>query len=616
MKKSIVFISLISAAQLSFAAKPATPWLTAPQSAVTLATNLPVFLSWDNLKDVTITGYRVVVSSTPNFSGYNPKSQICTDKTTCFVTSTKLKNYMLRKTGSILKNDNNYYWRVEAINREGVSISDTRGFVFGTSATALDPKYTTVLPSITSVGTDLATVEQGKPLVFSATTDLPLPAGSVVKVNYGNGFITMNGTGTNFTLNATPTKSATYSIGIYDARNNLKSNVQTGKFTVTKAAAENVKPVLKLISNPENIAKVTVNAPYSVQLSATDVDGNLKEIFIDWGDGSSDLVSVEDGKTLAVAHTYPTAGSFTWKASADDYGDLISDEISQAVTVAEPVKPPTTPDPTTPTTPAEPPKKPRYSAIDSTGADTKSGLDWKCTRDDETGLVWELKTNDQGLHSKKWSYSWYDPNPETNGGFSGVENSGTCRGSAKCNTAAFIDAVNAEKFCGGDNWRLPTKAELEALVTCSDEQSTTLGDNEQGTICTGKPTAPTIDTTYFPNTNSDWFWTSNTVDAPVVNVDKTKDAATPTGTSAATTPPAAATTTKPAATTTPAASTTTPATTTNGVKKIVYETSAWNVIFYHGYSRADNKGNAAGVRLVRKEAAASDTKTPAAPKTP
>lgn len=569
MKKSIIFISLISVMQLSYAAKPATPWLITPQNAATLPTNLPAFLSWDNLKDTSIRSYRVIVSTTPTFSGYSAKAQTCSNKTTCFMTTTKNKNYLLRK-GTFLKNDNNYYWRVEAINREGASASDLRAFAYGSPTTAIDPKYTVVTPGIIRVATDLVSVERGKPLIFSATLDAPLPASNFVKVNYGNGFLTMNGTATDFTLSVTPAKSATYSIGIYDARNNLKSNLLTGKFTVTEAVSENVAPVLTLISRVDSIANSTVNTTYAVQLSATDVDGNLKQIFVDWGDGSSDLVDVEEGKTLAISHAYTTAGSFTWKASADDYADAISNEISQAVTVAEPVvvTPPTT-DPATPTTPPEPPKPPRYSAIDSTGAVATSSRDWKCTRDDETGLIWELKTNDQGLHSKKWTYSWYDPKPETNGGYAGVANRGTCRGSAKCNTAAFIDAVNVEKLCGGDNWRLPTKAELEALVTCSDEQSTKLGENEQGTICTGKPTAPTIDTTYFPNTNGNWFWTSDTVID--FSMAKTED--------------------------------------TEEKKRIpaVTETSAWNVIFYHGYSRADNKGNAANVRLVREEAAAPVT---------
>ena len=571
MKKSIIFISLISAMQLSHAAKPATPWLITPQNAATLPTNLPAFLSWDNSKDTSIRGYRVIVSTTPTFSDYSVTAQTCSNKTTCFTAKTKNTNYLLRK-GTFLKSDNNYYWRVEAINREGQSASDLRAFAYGSPTTPIDPKYTVVTPSIIRVATDLVSVERGKPLIFSATLDGVLPAGNLVKVNYGNGLVSMSGSGTDFTLSATPSKSAAYFIGIYDARNNLKSNLLTGKFTVTEAVSENVAPVLTLISRVDSIANSTVNTTYAVQLSATDVDGNLKQIFVDWGEGASDLVDVEDGKNLLISHTYTSAGSFTWKASADDYANAISNEISQAVTVAEPVvvTPPST-DPTTPTTPTEPPKPPRYSAIDSTGAVATSSRDWKCTRDDETGLVWELKTNDQGLHSKKWTYSWYDPNPETNGGYAGVANRGTCRGSAKCNTAAFIDAVNTEKLCGGDNWRLPTKAELEALVTCSDEQATTLGANEQGTICVGKPTAPTIDTTYFPNTNSNWFWTSNTVtDFSMATTENTIE---------------------------------------NKKIPAITETSAWNVIFYHGYSRADNKGNAANVRLVREEAAATAAET-------
>ena len=58
------------------------------------------------------------------------------------------------------------------------------------------------------------------------------------------------------------------------------------------------------------------------------------------------------------------------------------------------------------------------AAVLGTGA-----KDWACTRDNATGLVWEVKTDDGGLRDKDNTYSWYDPNPATNGGGSveGVE---------------------------------------------------------------------------------------------------------------------------------------------------------------------------------------------------
>ena len=46
--------------------------------------------------------------------------------------------------------------------------------------------------------------------------------------------------------------------------------------------------------------------------------------------------------------------------------------------------------------------------------------DWGCTYDTNTKLTWENKTNDKGLRDYSWRYTWYDPNPSTNGGFGGI----------------------------------------------------------------------------------------------------------------------------------------------------------------------------------------------------
>ena len=114
---------------------------------------------------------------------------------------------------------------------------------------------------------------------------------------------------------------------------------------------------------------------------------------------------------------------------------------------------------------------------------------WSCVRDNVTGLMWEVKTTDGGLRDQGHTYTWYDPDPETNGGAPGTQDGGECSGGIACDTRAYVEAVNERGLCGHTDWRLPTRAELRTIV---DYQSS----------------FPAIDTAVFPNTVATSFWTT------------------------------------------------------------------------------------------------------------
>ena len=80
----------------------------------------------------------------------------------------------------------------------------------------------------------------------------------------------------------------------------------------------------------------------------------------------------------------------------------------------------------------------------------------------------------------------------------------TCSG--KATTMTWNDAMKlSNSFAGYNDWRLPTKEELMTLVFCSD------GEYDLDYSCKNmlNVTNPTIFTTYFPNTQSGWYWSSS-----------------------------------------------------------------------------------------------------------
>jgi hypothetical protein len=131
-----------------------------------------------------------------------------------------------------------------------------------------------------------------------------------------------------------------------------------------------------------------------------------------------------------------------------------------------------------------------FTKLDANGNDLPaSATDWFCVRDNVTGLIWEVKADDGGLRDQAWTYTWYNPDPTTNGGFEGYPNGGTCAGSA-CDTQGYVAAVNAQGLCGASDWRLPAREELHSIVSYDRAD-------------------PAIDTDYFPNTPSTWFWSAS-----------------------------------------------------------------------------------------------------------
>jgi hypothetical protein len=140
-----------------------------------------------------------------------------------------------------------------------------------------------------------------------------------------------------------------------------------------------------------------------------------------------------------------------------------------------------------------------FVALDAKGKKTKPQAGARphaCVLDNASGLVWQVKTDDNGPHDKDWIYSWYDKTLEDKGVPVGYPDSGRCSAKGRCDTQAYVADTNKRGLCGFRDWRLPTAAELEGLL---------------------RPEAPgvKIDVQFFPNTPAGYFWTSDYVPTEV-----------------------------------------------------------------------------------------------------
>ncbi len=127
---------------------------------------------------------------------------------------------------------------------------------------------------------------------------------------------------------------------------------------------------------------------------------------------------------------------------------------------------------------------PSYTKLDDTGSDlSDTATVWSMVRDNVTGLVWEVKTDDDSIHDKDNTFTWCDSNPDTNGG-----NAGTCGDGT--DSEDFIRSLNDANFGGHDDWRMPTVEELSTLLNAHRQN-------------------PSIDVNYFPHTiTASSYWTA------------------------------------------------------------------------------------------------------------
>lgn len=140
-----------------------------------------------------------------------------------------------------------------------------------------------------------------------------------------------------------------------------------------------------------------------------------------------------------------------------------------------------------------------YIKIDTQGSPLPyDAKQWSCVEDQVSGLLWEVKTNIEGLHNANNKFTWYNSDKKLNGGKIGDWNNlgdhcyGYEAGKPKtyCHTEQLVSRVNKKGLCGFNDWRLPNRTELTSLIN--------FGRIE-----------PTINTQFFPYTQDDFYWTNS-----------------------------------------------------------------------------------------------------------
>lgn len=250
-------------------------------------------------------------------------------------------------------------------------------------------------------------------------------------------------------------------------------NSSTASVAITIEQATDTPPTVT-IQSPADETAYALNDP--VQFSGTAVDSkgaSLSGEALTW---TSDIDAVI-GTGQSVTSDALTAGTHTISLSAVDADERRGEASITITIIANAVANDSFPLPDTGQTTSYTDifgedsdyniNPPSYTKMDAQANDLPDTAEtWRMVRDNVTGLIWEVKTDDAGLNDKGGRYTW-EGAQETH-----------------------IGLLNQTNFGGYSDWRLPTVKELCSLVNLDAYD-------------------PAVNTVYFPNGGRGQCWTSN-----------------------------------------------------------------------------------------------------------
>ena len=152
-----------------------------------------------------------------------------------------------------------------------------------------------------------------------------------------------------------------------------------------------------------------------------------------------------------------------------------------------------------------------YTKLDARGNKLfSSARSWACVLDNRSGLIWEVKTDDGGARDKDNTYLWGGKGVsdvvlgDYQGNNKRAESTWNGKGPRYDDWDELVEAANSEQLCGFSDWRVPDLYQLASLVRCRGSNYKNLDAG-----CSGSYQQPTIDTKYFPNTQSSRYWSAS-----------------------------------------------------------------------------------------------------------